>query len=605
MTYIRNHGFILPVLLIVTAIIYANSLSNSFVVDDQAIILKNFRSLDSWSAGNIFLRGLFPTEPSESAYFRPLTLLTFALNYYFAREKPPGYRAVNVAIHLFVIVLIYLLLSRLVGRWEAIFSAILFAVHPVHVQAVSYISSRSDPLYTALALLCLLSWLKGAGSKGARKNLYLSTALSAFFLGLFAKETMIVVLPLVVVTDLTWNPVGSWRDKIREKLPWYGGFVVLFGIYLLLRLGLGYPLLMEGEVEMNLGSRVLSAPKIFTLYLGLVFYPVHLFLFRTMAVPQSFLEWQVVLGAILLGGMLTLAWLLSRIRKEISFGIFWFLISLLPVLNLTVLNAPAMEHWLYLPLIGLTLAFVAGVKALADRLGEVRGAAVGLSLLALLLSARTVSRNAEWGDLVRLFSQNVAAYPKHSLAWLWLADASKERGRWNDAIRAYKAVLVLKNANLPALVGLADALSSAGRDNEADEILLRAISVRPHDAWLLYMIGTHRLKLGRNQEAIEALEESTRSDPSVGAYHVLGSAYLRVGNREAAEQSFQKAIRMRPSDSNLHAGIHVDIGKLYLSQGKLKETKEEGHIALRFDPNNGEAQALLESEVKPPLTRHR
>lgn len=603
MAYTRNQCLFLAALLLTTTLIYANGFNNPFVVDDRAIIFRNFQPSKSWTLEDVFQRGLFPGAPSESAYFRPLTLLTFALNYPLAGQSPRGYRVVNLGLHLLTIMLVNVLFSIVAGKWVGVFGSLLYALHPVHVQAVSYISSRSDPLYTALGLLCLLSWVKGNESEGMRKSLYLGIALGAFFLGLFAKETMIVVFPLTVLTDLFWHPARSLREKIREKLPWYGGFVALFGIYLFIRLGLGYPLLMEGEVEMGLGSRVLSAPKIFSLYLGLVFYPVPLFFFRTMAVPQSFFEWQVVLGATLLGGMLTLAWLLSRTRKEISFGIFWFLISLLPVLNLTVLNAAVMEHWLYLPLIGLTLAFVAGVKALADRLGEVRGAAVGLSLLALLLSARTVSRNAEWGDLVRLFSQNVAAYPKHSLAWLWLADALKERGGWNDAIRAYKAVLALKNTNLPALVGLADVLSFVGRDDEADEILLRATSLRPRDAWLLYMLGTQRLKLGRNQEAIEALEESIRFDPSVGAYHVLGSAYLRLGNREAAEQSFQKAIRMRPSDFKSHAGIHLDMGKLYLNRGQLKEAIEEWHLALRFDPENQEAKALLEGKAKKPLLR--
>jgi tetratricopeptide (TPR) repeat protein len=589
-----NHNRLLPgLILLATVLIYVNGLGNPFVIDDRAIVLKNFQSSESWTLPAVFQRGLFPTDPEESAYFRPLTLLTFAFNYSWARENPLGYRVVNLAIHLLVIVLTTFFLSRFTGRWVALFSTLLFALHPVHVQSVTYISSRSDPLYTALALLCLLSWVKGNESEGMKKLLCRSIALGAFFFGLLAKETMIVVFPLLVLTGFYWGPAGPWKDKIRSDLPWLGGFVVLFGMYLLLRLGLGYPLLMEGEAEMSLLLRVPTAFKIFGLYLGLVFYPAHLFLFRTMEVPQSFLEWQVVFGAILSIGMLTLGWQLRQAYRDISFGIFWYLLTLLPVLNLTVLNAPMMEHWLYLPLIGLTLAVVAAVKTLADRVGELRGAAFGLLLLALILSARTITRNAEWSDLVRLFSRNVAVHPKHSTAWLWLADALKERGKQNEAIRAYQAVLALKNTNLTALVGLADALSAAGRDDEADEILLRAVSVRPHDAWLLYALGAHRLKLGKNQDAVERLKESTRIDPSLGAYHLLGSAYLRLGQNEKAEQTFQAAVLVRPGQSKLHAGIHLDMGKLYLSQGKLKEAIEEWQLALRFDPKNEEALSLL------------
>ena len=193
MTYLRNHGLILAALLSVTALAYANGMRNPFVPDDRHIIFRNFQPWQGWTAGDLFQRSLFSTSPSESAYFRPLTLLTFALNHSLAGKKPEGYRAVNLALHLSVTALSFLLLSSLMGKWLAAFVALLFALHPVHVQAVTYISSRSDPLYTLLALLCLLFWHKGNEALRIRRTLYLCCALGAFFVGLFAKENIIVV----------------------------------------------------------------------------------------------------------------------------------------------------------------------------------------------------------------------------------------------------------------------------------------------------------------------------------------------------------------------------------------------------------------------------
>jgi len=599
---VKNYSLVLPLLLLATTLVYINGLGNPLVPDDRGIIFKNFRSSEGWMSTNFFGRSLFAREPSESTYFRPLTLLTFGLNYELAKEKPEGYRMVNIAIHLLVVSLTFLLLSRLATRWVATFSTLLFALHPVHVQAVSYISSRSDPLYTALALFSLLLWHEGNQAQGNRRQLYLGLALSSYFLGLFAKETMIVVPGLALVMDLAWNNAGSWQKKIKQNLIWYLGFLLLFSIYFSIRLEEGFPLTMEGSrklatgIEVGLGARLLLAVKLFGLYISLAFYPVHLYFFRIVPLPQTFFEWGVISGLILLAVLVFLIRRFWRSQREISFGILWFLVSIFPVLNLIRLNADMMEHWLYLPLVGLTLAFVCGVRSLAERVGGIRGAAIGLILLALLLSARTVTRNAEWSDLVKVFSQNVSAYPTHPTAGIWLADALKEQGKWNDAIRAYKAVLAL-NPHYSALVGLADVLSAVGRDDEAGEILSRAASANPQDPWLFHILAIHRLKVGNNRGALEAIENNIALNPSADAYHVLGSAFLRVGEKGKAEQAFYKAVLMEASNPRVHAAAHVRLGKLYITQEKLKEAREEWQLALRFDPNNAEARSLLQDQA--------
>lgn len=589
----KNNYLILILLLLSTALVYTNSLKNPFTPDDRLIILDNFRSSQSWKLENFFSRSLFGYLPSEHAYLRPLTLFSFALNYPMAGDHPAGYRAVNIAIHLWVITLVFILFSRLTEKWIAAFSTLLFALHPVHVQAVSYISSRSDPLYTCLALLTLLFWHQASENQESHRRLYLSTGLALFFLGLFAKETMIVVIPLAGLMDLVWNRKESWRDKLRDNLGWYLGLVVLLVIYLLLRSSLGYSFLMKAGIEINFGYRVLLALKLFGLYLALAFYPAHLSLFRTSEVPQSFFEWQVVVGTILLIGMLLLAWLSRRDRKEISFGISWYLVSLLPVLNLTLLNAPMMEHWLYLPLIGLTLAFVGGVRCLAERVGKIRGAAIGLILLALMLSARTVTRNAEWSDPIEMLSRDVASYPANYLAWFWLGDALKNRGMLDGAIHAFKTGLAIDSNSTAGWTNLGDSLSLARRDPEAEVAFSRASFIEPNNPVIHHRLAIHQLKMGKNLATIETVKKSIHFKPSVGAYHVLGSAYQRLGRTEDAEDAFSKALTLHRGEGRYHGEFHVNLGKLYLGEEKRREAQQEFELALRFDPNSGEARALL------------
>lgn len=597
MTWSRKESLTLAVILLATTLAYTNSLKNPFITDDRHIILKNFQPWQSWTLDDLFTRSLFSTSPSESSYFRPLTLLTFALNYPLAGGNPAGYRAVNIGLHLLVVVLITLLISRLAGGWVATFSALLYALHPVHVQAVSYISSRSDLLYTALALSSLLLWHKGNHAQGIKRPIYFSSALSAFFFGLFAKENIVVVPAIAVVMDLLWNHLGSWRNKIKENFGWYLGFIILFFAYFFIRLGAGFPISMEGGREFALSLRILFAFKLFALYLAVIFYPAHLSLFRVVPVPESLFEWPVILGVLLLIGMLAAAWLLRHKHKEISLGLLWYLISLGLVLNLTLLNAPMMEHWLYFPLIGLTLALVGTVRSVAETVGEVRGAALGLIFLALLLSARTISRNAEWSDLSKLFSRDVSHYPGNWRAWSWLGDALKTEGRLNDAIRAYKTSLALNPKQIPTWVALGEALSVAGRNDEAESVLSNAATVRPKEPWFWYLLGIHRLKVEKYQEAIEPLQRSIELNPSPMAYHALGSIYLRLGQKEQAERSFSKATLMYPGQQRFHSGVHVDLGKLYLRQGKPKEAREEWQLALRFEPNNAEARGMLQGQA--------
>lgn len=598
MTSSKNPFFLLSLVLLATVLVYLNSLHNPFVSDDRAIILEKFQFRQSWAVEELFQSDLFGKSPLQGSYFRPLTLWTFAWNYRLAGENPAGYRAVNIALHLLAVFLAFLFFFRLADRRAALFGALVYALHPVHVQAVSYISSRSDLLYTILALASLLLWRKGNEARGAGRSLFFICALGGFFLGLFAKESIIVVPPLAVAMDLIWNPSGSWRDKIKENCGWYAGFLVLFAVYFFIRTGFGYPFSMEEGKKLAATLRALFALKLFALYLGVIFYPAHLSFFRVVPLPQSFFEWPVILGFFLLTGTLAAAWRWRKGRKEISFGLLWFAVSLLPVLNLSLLNAPMMEHWLYLPLIGLALAFVSGVRSVADAAGQMRRGALALILVALLLGARTISRNAEWSDHVALFSQEVSHYPGNWMAWTWLGDALRVRGMVHDAVRAYQTGLALNPKVINTWVALGDALSVVGRDDEAEEILHQATAARPSDPWFWYLLGMHRLKTGKYREALEPLKKSTELSLFPTGQHLLGSVYLRLGQEKKAEESFTRATALYPGRPEFHSGIHIGLGKFYLRQAKINEAEEEWRLALRFEPGNAEARDLLQKNTK-------
>ena len=606
MPRVKRDSTILALLLVLATIVYANTLHNPFVIDDQNIIVRNFL-LRQWTLADVLKTHLFSAIAVETQYYRPLTLLTFAINYGFSGLEPQGYHIVNLALHLLVVSLSYLLLSHFVSPWIAGFSAALFAVHPVNAQAVSYISSRSDPLYTVLALLSLLLWIKGSRAQGNVRSLFLAFSLIAFFLGLFAKETTIVAPALVILTDWIWYNDGTWKEKLTRNWPWYLGFGAMLSVYVMIRMGFaGYALNMEASLEawkpgrdLTIWPRILLALQLLKSYLTLALYPINLSFFRSVEIPKGPLELGVLLGASSLAILITLAGLFWSRRKEIPYGILWFLISIVPVLNLTSLNAPMMEHWLYLPMIGFALAFVGCLYALAQHLGEFRGATFGLALLVILLSAKTASRNAEWGDPILLFQNDARRYPNEEKNWFLLGYAYFERRMVPQAILAFQKGLAVNPNHAYAWSGLGEALSMAGKDEEAEKCFLKAISIMPENPWLHYVLGIHGLKTGKVSNAVEALSRAVSFRPPLPtAYHLLGSAHMRQGNRVEAERAFGKALSMLPQDREIHSAVHVEMGKLYLRVGKAKEAKEEWQIALRFDPNDEEAKALLQKETQ-------
>jgi len=423
-----------------------------------------------------------------------------------------------------------------------------------------------------------------------------------------------VVAPvLVVLTDLIWHGAKEWKQTLRRNCGWYVGFALVFAVYLVVRIGFaGYAVSMEASKEvwkegvgLGMGSRILLSLKLLGLYLGLTFYPVNLSFFRDVPIPQGPLEIGVLLGIASLAFMIALAWLFWTRHTAVSYGILWFLISILPVLNLTSLNAPMMEHWLYLPLLGLTMAFTACLHLLAQRMKEPRGAAFALALVVILLSGRTAARNSAWGNPIRLFLQDAQLYPKQEKNWFLLAYAYAERGRAEQAIRAYQIGLTVNPRHAYAWSGLGEAYSMVGKDEEAERSFVKAISIMPSNPWLHYVLGIQRVKTGKIDRAIEALNRAvTLTPPLPMAYHVLGSAYLRQGKKDDANSAFRKALAMLPRESEIHVATHVELGKLYMKRGDKTTAIEEWRLALQFNPNDREAKALLVRAAKEPPAKN-
>ncbi|MFQ5902749.1 MAG: tetratricopeptide repeat protein [Candidatus Binatia bacterium] len=573
--------------------VYRNSLRAPFLFDDYFTIARNFPLRDLSRIGETVRQNLFAAAgQATSAYFRPLTQLTFALDYQLWGLTPAGYRLTNITLHLINAVLVFLLVQRWFSLGAASLVSLLFVVHPVNLQAIVYISSRSDPLFFFFSVLTVYLWMTD-------KTTLRPFCLLSFLLAIFSKEPAVVTPALVLLADLARSQsLAEAKGTLSRTWPWYLGFALVFLLYLAIRVWfLSYPLLMEkGGGFLTAGERLPLASKLLGNYLLLLYFPVNLAFEHTVSPTKGILDGEViapVLVIILMGYLGAKLW---HRDKAILLGLGWFLIGISPVLNLTLLNLPMMESWLYLPEIGLLLMTV----ALGRMIPAGKGLRVVVScLVVLLLSMRTVVRGADWGDPIRLFEKNVSLYPNAYLAWSGLSEAYRLAGRKNDSFEALKKAENLRPRRWTVHLSLALYYFNNNDDDKARKEMLTALRLKPDSAWAYYFLGILNFRSGQWPEALEAFKKALSGRPHIPMlYHVIGSTQLALGKNKAAEGAFHRALQDSPSHRQYHGGIHIELGRLLKKRGDMQGAKREFELALRFHPESRLAKEELASLQK-------
>lgn len=569
--------------------VYLNSLRGLFIVDDVYTVVWNFPLRNLSNIGQIVGQNLFAAAGRESSYFRPLTQLSFGLDFYLWGLNPIGYKLTSLVLHLGNAILLFYLAKRVLPLTQSALVSLFFIVHPVNMQAIAYISSRSDPLFFFFTVLTVHIWIN-------EKRSLRPFCLLTFLLGLFSKEPAVVMLPLILLTDLTrcesWNEVKS---RLRSNCPWYIGLGGVLFAYLALRLWvLGYPLLMgAGQEGLTVSQRLLLAGTLLGKHLILLLLPLDLAFVHVVSLSLDPFA-PVFLGSLLLViGLGYLALKLWKIERAIAFGLGWFLIAIFPVLNLTLLNLPLMESWLYLPEVGLFILMVALFRLLVKpRALRILMACVVLSLLTM----RAIVRSADWGNPVRLFEKNIQLYPASPIAWSGLAQAYSGAGRDKESLEAFKKALSLGPEFWTPHYALGIHYFSVEEYDRAEKEFLLAATLNPKVAWPHYSLGISHFRSGLWKEAQEEFMKASLSKPHIPMlYHLMGSTYLAVGERALAEEAFQKALKETPGKNQYHAGIHTELGGLLLGSGLMEDAKRELVLVLRFDPKNKEAREKLDS----------
>ena len=543
-------------------IAYANSFRNDFVWDDASSVLLNKHVQDPAEFFQLFREDQHPFGRGQGNFYRPLVAASFMLDFrlsYDPSAQSAGtgipkvgtfvFHLTNTLWHVAAAVLLFALLTRL-GAPDLVRLAVpmLYVVHPLHTEAVTYISGRADSM-SATFILAALWFALYEGATGKRIGACLLSAL-CFVGGLLSKESATIfpflllffILAMPTVCQTATNCVeGTDRKKAYitvcqtatncARLVPFGVSLVILAIYAYLRMTVLRFADAASAPPTTLGHRLIETCQAFALYIKLIFVPTGLHMERSL---EGVSGWTALAGAALLlscVGLLIEAFLHNR--RRMALGIGWFLLTWLPISGLFPLNAPMAEHWLYVPLAGFLWALAEAVVDLA-RNPRARALAVGIAWAwCVLLIALTVARNNDWRDNETVFRDTLAKNPR------------SVRVHYNLAV-TYEDIL----KNLPG--------------------------ARRHYEDVIALYKAQKKAAGR-----EALY-----DEEIEAHNSLGKICLQQGNYAASAEHYRTILSIGADEkyAPLLASAAFGLGKCFLATGDVQRAGELFKRAVQFDP---------------------
>ena len=486
--------YICALLAVSTAAVYARAAGFSFVGYDDPIYV---------TSNPVVLRGLtadgvtWAFSTYHAANWHPASWLSHMLDVDLWGMWAGGHHLTSVTLHVANTLLLFALLRTFSReRWRSAVVAALFALHPLHVESVVWVSERKDVLSSSFALVSLFAYGLWTSRGGAQRY---AIALLAFALSLLAKATWITLPILLLLFDL-WPlarlriSAGARPDPrlLTEKLP-FAALSLISAVVTLAAQRSGGALWSSAEVAMPL--RLANAVMSLWRYLGKTLWPVdlnvlypHPYIAETGGTP--WLVWQLVAATLSLFLVSALIWRL-RSRTHLLFGWLWYLVALVPVVGIVQVGAQGMaDRYTYVPLIGLLVAAVWLVGDELRRRSAPRAAAV-LSLCAILTCSFASWRQVGvWRDSVSLFEHALTLAPGNWILHAHLGDAYLEaelpsRADVALAVRQYERVIAIRPDHLGARESLASLLAQLGRRTQAekqlDEIARRRAAAAPAD----------------------------------------------------------------------------------------------------------------------------
>jgi tetratricopeptide (TPR) repeat protein len=548
---------------------HVQALTAGFVFDDN-VSIQYANSLYRWSQVFKF----FTTN--HSAYFgnnfyRPVLSIWYELLDWLFGTHAAGWHLASMILHVVCTLLVFRLARKVVGKpavaWMA---AALFAVHPAHVEAVSWASAMGDPLMTTLMLLSVLAfvrWMECGKLKWWVASFAAGTAC------VFTKETAVVMPVLLLATARAVRPpVRTERSSLIATIP----FFVLAAVFLLTRRTVLHGF-AHSLSEFSTAEMICTWPAALWFYLRHLLWPTVISPYYPLQYVQTWncrqffepLVW-VTTSVCILGYLL---WRSTNPRR-FWFCVAWIAVPLAPVLYLKAFVQFELVHdrFLYVPLVGFSIAAAVVLGWLAERVQAwmpLRIAPIVMTSLITLAAFGTMNNMLWWQNNVALFRRALAVTPDNPKALINLFDAYVQERRYEEGSALLNQALAANPNNIVA----SEALFALGRfawmmgDNQRAEIyLLRSLQLKEslriaprYDLWM--HLASVELRMKRVEKAEEAAEQSLAINPGgAGAHLTMGSVLLEKGDRMGAASEFRKELHLFPNNLAAQKGLSRALG---------------------------------------------
>jgi tetratricopeptide (TPR) repeat protein len=543
---------------------------------------------------------------SVASNWHPLTLLSHMLDCRIYGPNPWGHHLTSIVLHAMNAMLVFILFQQMTGaKWRSAFVAAVFAVHPLHVESVAWVSERKDVLSGLFGLLSLLfysryaqkySGIEKRKSKSESRDLARDYGLALLFLALgLMSKAMLVTWPFVMLLLDYWPlkriQPGRLGRLLMEKVPFFALAAAACVITLAVQQHAGA---MATAGQLPFGWRCENALVSYCLYLAMWFWPVHLAVFYP---PQAFWPVTAVLAAALLLASISLLVLWLRRRWPFLFaGWFWFLGTLIPVIGLIQVGDQSLaDRYMYLPSLGLLIMIVWGICELT-RSWRQQQMALGVagSVATVLCAFLTVNQLSYWENSETLFQHALAVTHDNYIAHNNLAAVLEDRGDYDDAISHLQEAIRIKPYDAPAIFNLGLAFYSTGRYDDAIEHYQQALRLDPNNPDIYCNIGNALFMKGQLDDAANQYQQAIRLSPSdAQAYYDLGKVYETKNDFTDAISEYHEAIRVNPD----YAQAHNNLGYLLQNTGHVAEAISEYQEAIRLNPDYTLARNNLASAL--------
>jgi tetratricopeptide (TPR) repeat protein len=580
----RRLAIYIAVMTAAVFIVFANALGNGFVFDDQNHVLKN-RVLRS--ASNI--------PQIITASYRPVRDLSHVLDFQIWGENPFGFHLANILIHAANTLLVFFVARRITGlALTSILAALIFAVHPLQTDSVTYISGRRDILFSLFYLSSFLSYLR---YRQGGEKLYFGLFLGFWALSLMSKE-MAASLPIFI---FAWNycegwekgPHPFWRRAIgavraafaRDRWLYLAIALVIpaYAYYMVFVRG-GSTRAGAGGFDYWGGSfytNMLTAFRVHAWYLKQLVLPTPIVqYFGAFDVATTLADWRVVTSIIAVLSVLASGFALLDRDRHMAFAVLSYFVLLLPVSHIIPHHELLADHYLYLPLMsfGLFVGLAAHrVAARSQKLARIAYTVAGVAILAL--SVMTILRNPVYKDNQTLWEENYREVPNSIRAASSLAGVYANQNP-QKAIELYKKCIEIDPSYSPAYVSLAVILQNREKAREAEQIIQRGLALpdskvistsNPHArefrSELTTALALARGNQGDNQSAERLLWEAININPTNPQPYALLANYYRPLDRGKELDVLSKHLAVNPSSRDTLQSI----AQLFIDQKRHDE----------------------------------